>query len=123
MVGIGLIGGSLATGLKARGVCKEVIGIARRQQICEEAVALGIVDRAYVELAEIASELSAGDVIFIAVPTLSVAAVFQQIKDTVSPSVTVTDGASVKGSVQQAAEAVYGEVPAQLVLGHPIAGS
>lgn len=123
VVGIGLIGGSLATGLKARGACKEVIGIARRQQICEEAVALGIVDRAYVELAEIASELSAGDIIFIAVPTLSVAAVFQQMKDTVSPSVTVTDGASVKGSVQQAAEAVYGEVPAQLVLGHPIAGS
>lgn len=123
VIGIGLIGGSLATGLKARGRCREVIGIARRESICAEAVALGVVDRAYVDLAEVASELSEGDVIFIAVPTLSVAKVLQAIKDKVSPLVTVTDGASVKGSVQQAAEAVYGYVPPQLVLGHPIAGS
>jgi prephenate dehydrogenase len=123
VIGIGLIGGSLATGLKARGACKEVIGIARRQEICEEAVALGVVDRAYVELADVASELGEGDVIFIAVPTLSVGRVLQTVKSTVPSSVTVTDGASVKGSVQQAAETVYGQVPPQLVLGHPIAGS
>ena len=123
VIGIGLIGGSLATGLKARGYCREVIGIARRQTVCAEAVALGVVDRAYLDLGEVAGELGAGDVIFIAVPTLSVARVLETIKDTVSPLVTITDGASVKGSVQQAAETVYGSVPPQLVLGHPIAGS
>ena len=36
---------------------------------------------------------------------------------------TITDGASVKGSVQTAAEKIYGEVPSQFILGHPIAGS
>lgn len=123
VVGIGLIGGSLATALKSRGDCKEVIGIARRKQTCEEAVSLGVVDRAYLDLKALAAELGEGDVIFISVPTLSVAAVLQDIKDFISPSVTITDGASVKGSVRQAAVLIYGEVPPQFVLGHPIAGS
>ena len=123
VVGIGLIGGSLATGLKQRGACAEVIGIARKSDTCTEAVHHSVVDRAYTSLQEISGELGAGDVIFIAVPTLSVKAVLEEIKLYVSPSVTITDGASVKGSVQHAAESVFGSAPSQLVLGHPIAGS
>lgn len=128
VIGIGLIGGSLAKALKTRGACTEVIGIARSEKTCLDAVNLQVVDRAYTSLKTIASELTTGDVIFISVPTLSVKAVLQEIKDCVSADVTLTDGASVKGSVQIAAQEVYGpdnngEVPAQFVLGHPIAGS
>src|SRR6187431_26763 len=123
VVGIGLIGGSLATGLKQRGACNEVIGIARKSDTCTEAVNHGVVDRAYTSLKDIAGELGQGDVIFIAVPTLSVNAVFEEIKNYISPAVTITDGASVKGSVQRAAEAIFGVMPPQFVLGHPIAGS
>jgi len=123
VVGIGLIGGSLATGLKQRGACAEVIGIARKSETCTEAVNHGVVDRAYTSLQDIAGELGQGDVIFIAVPTLSVNAVFEEIKNYISPAVTITDGASVKGSVQRAAEAIFGVMPPQFVLGHPIAGS
>jgi cyclohexadieny/prephenate dehydrogenase len=123
VIGIGLIGGSLATGLKKRGACVEVIGIARSEQTCIDAVNLNVVDRAYTSLKTIASELAAGDVIFISVPTLSVKAVLQEIKECVSADVTITDGASVKGNVQTAAQEVYGAVPTQFVLGHPIAGS
>lgn len=123
VIGIGLIGGSLAKGLKQRNVCAEVIGIARKTETCAEAVNYGVVDRAYTSLKDIAHELTTGDVIFIAVPTLSVNLVFEEIKQYISSEVTITDGASVKGSVQRAAETVFGSVPAQLVLGHPIAGS
>lgn len=123
VVGIGLIGGSLATGLKQRGACAEVIGIARKSETCTEAVNHAVVDRAYTSLQEIADELGQGDVIFIAVPTLSVNAVLEEIKSCVANTVTITDGASVKGSVQRAAETVFGLVPPQFVLGHPIAGS
>lgn len=123
VVGIGLIGGSLATGLKQRGACAEVIGIARKQETCIEAVERGVVDRAYTSIQAVADELSHGDVIFISVPTLAVTSVFEEIKEYVSSYVTITDGASVKGSVQQAAIDIFGEVPEQLVLGHPIAGS
>lgn len=123
VVGIGLIGGSLATGLKQRNACSEVIGIARKTETCIDAVNHGVVDRAYTSLQEIANELGQGDVIFIAVPTLSVTAVLEEIKSCIADTVTITDGASVKGSVQRAAESVFGTVPPQFVLGHPIAGS
>lgn len=123
VVGIGLIGGSFATGLKQRGVCNEVIGIARNTDTANEAIHCGVVDRAYTSLKDIAGELLAGDVIFIAVPTLAVQSVFEDINAFVSADVTITDGASVKGSVQRAAENVFGSVPSQMVLGHPIAGS
>jgi 3-phosphoshikimate 1-carboxyvinyltransferase len=123
VIGIGLIGGSLAAALKQRGACREVIGIARKEDTCQAAVSLGIVDRAYTSLQAVANELEEGDVIFISVPTLSVKSILQEIKQCVSASVTVSDGASVKGNVQRAAEEVFGEVPKQFVLGHPIAGS
>lgn len=123
VVGIGLIGGSLATGLKQRGACVEVIGVARKQETCDEAVARGVVDRAYTSLSAIAAELGQGDIIFISVPTLAVVEVLLEIKELVAPEVIITDGASVKGSVQRAAEQVFGVVPPQLILGHPIAGS
>ncbi|WP_250462687.1 bifunctional prephenate dehydrogenase/3-phosphoshikimate 1-carboxyvinyltransferase [Microbulbifer litoralis] len=123
VVGIGLIGGSLALALKAASACREVIGVARRQKTCEQAVALGIVDRAVTDLGEILPQLEPGDVVFVAVPTLAVERVFADLRGRLPAGVTVTDGASVKGSVVAAAEKVWGEVPEFLVPGHPIAGS
>ncbi|MEC8427701.1 MAG: prephenate dehydrogenase/arogenate dehydrogenase family protein, partial [Pseudomonadota bacterium] len=123
VIGIGLIGGSLAAALKKNSACAEVIGVARRQQTCEDAVRLGVVDRAVLSIADVAAELTAGDVIFISVPTLTVARVLEDIHACVDSAVTITDGASVKGSVVEAVERVYGHLPAQFVAGHPIAGS
>lgn len=123
VIGIGLIGGSLATSLKKRHACVETIGIARTPETCQQAVDLNVVDRAYTSLADISAELGEGDVVFISVPTLAVQSVLEDIKRCVSPDVTITDGASVKGNVQRAGDAVYGVAPPQLVLGHPIAGS
>ncbi|MFT5081997.1 MAG: 3-phosphoshikimate 1-carboxyvinyltransferase [Lentisphaeria bacterium] len=123
VMGVGLIGGSLAAALKQQNQCREVIGIARSEHTCKRALDLGIVDRAYGDLSAIAAELGSDDVIFIAVPTLAVKAAFSDIRRLVSDTVTITDGASVKGSVLQAMMEVYGAEQAQVVLGHPIAGS
>jgi 3-phosphoshikimate 1-carboxyvinyltransferase len=123
VVGLGLIGGSLAAALKKASACQEVIGIARRSVTCADAVRLGIVDRAYLSIAEVAAELESGDVVFISVPTLSVEKILQEIVGCVDPQVTITDGASVKGSVIESVKRVYGLIPPQFVAGHPIAGS
>lgn len=123
VVGLGLIGGSLAAGLKRRGGCVETIGVVRTAEAGAQALKRGVVDRTCASLAEVAPELGPGDVVFISVPTLAVAGVLEQIRDCLDPQVTVTDGASVKGSVAKAAEQVFGLVPPQLILGHPIAGS
>ncbi len=123
VIGTGLIGGSLAAACKQRDLCEEVIGVARRQEVCDRGCELGFFDRAVTNIQDVAAELNQDDIIFVAVPTLSIKAILKQIKDSVSSDVTITDGASVKGSVLKDAQDVYGNTPAQVVLGHPIAGS
>jgi len=123
VIGLGLIGGSLAAALRQSRACGEVIAVVRRQETQEIALNNGVVDRAVLSLSDIAEELGAEDVIFIAVPTLAVAETLIEIKQCVDSAVTITDGASVKGNVVAAAKEIYGEVPAQFIPGHPIAGS
>lgn len=123
VVGFGLIGASLAAALKAANGCRTVIAVARSEFTRETALQRNLADEAYGDLADVADTLGAGDLICIAVPTLSVKMVLQQIADLVSPAVTITDCASVKGYVEDAANEIFGEVPPQLILGHPIAGS
>lgn len=123
IVGLGLIGSSLAAAVRERGLARRVIGISRRQSTLEIALARGLVDTAANSLEEIASQLGAGDMLVIGVPTLSVPEVLKDCLAQLSPEVTITDVASVKGSVVEAASQLYGEIPPQLVPGHPIAGS
>ncbi len=123
VVGLGLIGGSLAQAARERKLCERVIGVTRREEVSARALELGVVDEALTSIELLAPKLGAGDLIFIAVPTLSVAKVLKQIEASVSPEVTITDGASVKGSVLEDVQNIYGRIPSQVVLGHPIAGS
>jgi prephenate dehydrogenase len=123
VVGLGLIGGSFAMAARQRGLCQQVLGVALDKSTCEQAEALGVVDQAFVDWQPLARSLVAGDMVFIAVPTLSTRAVLAFIHEHVDAAVSITDGASVKGSVLRDALAVYGFEPPQLVLGHPIAGS
>ena len=123
VIGLGLIGGSLALSLKSAGACKRVVGIAPDSMVRQRAIERGMVDESYASIGDVAAQLGEGDVVFIAVPTLAIREVLERVKSCVPATVTITDGASVKGSVLEDVKAVYGKVPEQLVLGHPIAGS
>jgi 3-phosphoshikimate 1-carboxyvinyltransferase len=123
VIGLGLIGSSLAASARNNGLVKEVIGISRRQSTLEIALNNGIVDRCADNLDQIAGELSEGDIVVIGVPTLSVPKVLQECVSLLSSGVTITDVASVKESVVNTAQELFGSVPPQLVPGHPIAGS
>ncbi|MDG1311169.1 MAG: bifunctional prephenate dehydrogenase/3-phosphoshikimate 1-carboxyvinyltransferase [Porticoccaceae bacterium] len=123
VIGLGLIGSSLAAVARKHGLAQQVVGISRRESTLEIALQMGVVDRAEPSLAAIASELGAGDLVVIGVPTLTVPAVLQDCFELLSADVSITDVASVKSSVVEAAEAIYSGMPAQLVPGHPIAGS
>lgn len=123
IVGVGLIGGSFAAALKRVELPYQFIGVVRRESTAKTAVELGIVDRAVSSLSDIAAELGEGDLVFIATPTLTVAEVLKDCAQNLDPRVTITDAASVKGSVLLAVEQAYGCIPPQVVLGHPIAGS
>ena len=123
VVGLGLIGGSIAKAARERGLCREVIGSSRNPEPLTKALANGVVDRVVHRIEDVAGELGEGDVVLIGVPTLTVPTIVRQLQVVLSSEVTVTDVASVKGSVVAAVRAAYGLVPAQFVPGHPIAGS
>ena len=123
VIGLGLMGGSLALAVKNQGLCREVIGCSRSADTLAQALKSKVVDRVDADLASALRELSAGDIVVICVPTLTVPNILQVVKEATSPDVTITDVASVKGSVIASVKAVYGGVPAQFVASHPIAGS
>ena len=123
VIGLGLIGSSLALAARNAGLATQVVGISRRSSTLDLAVELGVIDRPELSLAAIAPELGAGDLVVIGVPTLTVPAILKECSELLSDQVTITDVASVKGSVMAAAENIYGHLPVQLVPGHPIAGS
>lgn len=123
IIGIGLIGGSLALAAKKAGIVGEVIASGRSMNTPDRAVELGVADRA-VPLPVLVSELSAGDVILVATPVNAMTAIFTELKRQNLPDdIILTDAGSTKGSVVEAAKQVWSHCPANFVPGHPIAGS
>ncbi len=123
VIGFGLIGASVAAGTRKNKTCREVIAIARSENTRQTALDLNLADRAYDSVESIPETLSANDLVCVAVPTLTTEKIFTSLAKIVPSEVTITDCASVKGSIRDAAIKAYGEMPPQLILGHPIAGS
>ena len=123
IIGLGLIGGSLARALKEKRACSQVLGNSRSVDTVNKAIERGIVDIGNHDLPTLLQQLEKNDVVVIATPTLSVKAVLQQLQEVVAQGVIVTDVASVKGSVVCDAQDVFSTVPATFIPGHPIAGS
>lgn len=120
IIGVGLIGGSLARALKHAGACKEIVGCGRDVAHLQKAVALGVIDRYEIDLC---AAVQNADMVVLAAPIGVTEAVLKQIKPALSVHAVITDVGSAKASVIEAARAVFGEVPANFVPGHPIAGT
>lgn len=120
VIGVGLIGGSLARALREHRAVGEVVGCGRGRDNLERAVQLGVIDRYELDPGR---AVQGADLVFIAVPLGSMRNIFAALRDQLAPDAVVTDGGSVKGCVVQDAEAVFGGVPPFLVPGHPIAGT
>ncbi len=119
VVGVGLIGGSLALALKAVGAVGEVVGIGRGRANLEVALKLGLVDRITQDLAEGVAE---ADVVFLATPVQSLGPVCRDAMPHLKPGAVLTDGGSVKQAVIDAIEP-HLRADVQFVPGHPIAGT
>ena len=120
IVGLGLIGGSLAAALRGTGFAARVTAWNRSRAGLEYALSEGIIDAAPGELSAAVAE---ADLVVVGVPTLSVRDVFDVIREHARVGTVVTDVASVKGSVVDAAIEAFGAVPSWLVPAHPIAGA
>ncbi|MBD9632689.1 bifunctional prephenate dehydrogenase/3-phosphoshikimate 1-carboxyvinyltransferase [Pseudomonas sp. PDM19] len=120
VVGLGLIGGSFAKGIREKGLFEEVVGVDRDPQTRRLAVELGVVDRCEESLAVGCRD---ADVIQLAVPILAMEKVLGELAGLDIGNAILTDVGSAKGNVVRAAKAVFGGMPARFVPGHPIAGS
>lgn len=119
VVGVGLIGGSLALALKEAGAVGQVVGIGRGRPNLEKALELGLVDQVTQDLA---AGVTDADVVFLATPVLTLGPAAEQAMPHLKPGAILTDGGSVKQDVIDAIEP-HLRPDVQFVPGHPIAGT
>lgn len=122
IIGVGLIGGSIARAARQQGLCKEIVAYGREKNLPNLQLArqLGVIDEYYTD---ISAALAQADCVIIATPVGCMQAIFEQIKPHWNASTLYSDAGSTKGSVVAAAEAVFGTVPNNFVPAHPIAGA
>jgi prephenate dehydrogenase len=120
IIGVGLIGGSMARALRDEGVVQEIVGCGRNRENLEKAVELGVIDH-YSH--DVAVAVRGADLVLLAVPLGAMADTLRAMKGHLAEDAVVTDAGSVKGSVVRDAVEVFGEVPPFFVPGHPIAGT
>jgi prephenate dehydrogenase len=120
IIGVGLIGGSMARALRDEGLVQEVVGCGRGKANLDKAVELGVIDHYTHDIAEAVRD---ADFIVLAVPLGAMKASLQAMQGHLASDAVVTDVGSVKGSVVRDAIEVFGDLPGFFVPGHPIAGT
>ncbi len=124
VIGLGLIGSSIARGAKARNLAGEILGIDASSEVRQEALKLGVVDQAYASADQRPPLMGeAKELVIAAVPVMQMESVFASLGESLGQRTVLTDVGSTKSSVIEAARKVWGEVPSCFVPGHPIAGS
>ena len=116
VIGVGLIGGSLAGALKASGAVGTVVGVGRNPENLATALDRGFVDHVTTDLAE---AVSAADVVLLATPVSTLVKFFPKVVRHLKPGAILTDAGSVKGSVVESARATLGSYFACLLYTSP----
>ncbi len=119
IIGLGLIGGSLALALKKAGAKgTEIVGFSRSAETIARARECGAIDRTATNLA---SAVSGADMVVIATPVMAIKEVLVSISEHLSPNCVVTDAGSTKAQVMQWA-GEYLPSGVSFIGGHPMAG-
>ena len=117
IIGLGLIGGSVALGLREQHV--RVVGYDTDKDSIRRGLELGVIDAGFESIPEV---IDSADVILLATPVLAIRGVLEQI-NSVGTSAVLTDVGSVKQPILDAFADVFDTVPSNFVPAHPIAGS
>jgi prephenate dehydrogenase len=119
IVGVGLIGGSFALGLKGPRAAGHIVGLGRSPEALARARELGLIDEA---CASPEDAMRGADLVLIAAPVAQTGPILESLLPWLEPHTIVTDAGSTKSDVVAAARRVLGERISQFVPGHPIAG-
>ena len=119
IVGLGMIGGSIARGLKKANPERRIIACDTDAQALQQAVDEGVVSHS----GELAALCPLADIIILAVPPLTVCELLPEVLKSMAPSALITDVASVKSHIFTSSQQFSEEALANFVPAHPIAGS
>ncbi len=119
VIGVGLIGSSLARAARQKGLVREIVGCARSPETRAKVLELGLADRCE---ADPAAAVEGADLVVLATPVGAYEAIARAMERSLKPGAIVTD----VGSVKQAVIRDVGPfLPSgvHFVPGHPIAGT
>jgi prephenate dehydrogenase len=117
IVGVGLISGSFALGLKERGLARNIIGVSRTEASSKKAIDLGLIDEAL----PLQEAVKKSDLIYVAIPVDTTLPVMQTIMDMVTEKQVVADAGSTKEALCAALE--NHPMRSRFVATHPMWGT
>ena len=122
IIGLGLIGGSLARALRRPGQAQagHISAFDRDEATLQQALAAGVIDDASPDLKTAVAD---ADVVVLATPPAATAKLLGEAGAALKPGAILTDVGSVKGRLTVAARAALGQQLPRFVPGHPIAGT
>lgn len=120
IVGVGLLGGSVALAARAKGITDRVIGIGRNPERLQAAVEAGVIDEFFIEL-------PAGNApwttVVIGTPVDRIASDVIRVASVSRPGTLITDVGSVKGPICDTVPSESLPAGVSFVGSHPLAGS
>ena len=120
LIGVGLIGGSFALGLREAGLVREIAGVGRSAENLSAALGMYVIDAPFVDAAAAVHD---ADVVMLAVPVGRMGQIMQTIAPKLAAHTIVTDVGSTKQNVIALARENLGANMSRFVPGHPIAGA
>src|SRR5258705_461363 len=120
VIGVGLIGGSVAAALRRAGRVRRIVGVGRGRANIERALELGVIDEA---IDDIAVAVKGADIVLLAVPVRQNARVLAQLAASLAAQTLVTDAGSTKMNFVADARRLLSSHLSHVVPGHPVAGA
>src|SRR5688572_28205269 len=117
IIGLGLIGGSMAIDLRKAGLATRLIGVEQNAKNADRALEIGLVD----EVLPLEEAVSESDLIITAIPVNAIRAVLLKVLDLIGDDTVVVNTGSTKSQICKAIEK-HGR-RSQFLAAHPIAGT
>jgi prephenate dehydrogenase len=120
IVGVGLLGGSVAKAARSGGLARRIVGVGRDPERLRPAVDDGTLDTAVTDLDAGVRE---ADVILLAAPVLAIEGLLERVWRAAPDGALITDVGSTKRNIVRASERLTAARPLAFVGSHPLAGS
>jgi prephenate dehydrogenase len=120
LVGLGLLGGSVAKAARAEGLAREIVAVGRRRESLEPALKDGAVDHITTNVAEGVRDC---DLCILATPVATLTSLLRDVWHVAPATAVLTDVGSTKAAIVRTADALHRERPLAFIGSHPMAGS